>query len=95
MVHQMTLMLFHQVASRSDRGGQERLNNLLLNLSSYDAIDQAEIVNAKTWLDARTGERSSERVEDMYRRLEYLPAAVREQLARMGMLDVDQGRTPN
>jgi tetratricopeptide (TPR) repeat protein len=66
--------------------GHERLDALLRNLSGYDAIDQAEILNAKAWLNAHTGVASTLNPEEINTRLERLPAAVRDQLAQMEML---------
>jgi DNA-binding SARP family transcriptional activator/tetratricopeptide (TPR) repeat protein len=69
------------------KGGHERLDNLLQNLNRYDAIDRAEILNAKIWLSSRTERILSQQVEEMNSHLERLPEAVRDQLARIGMLD--------
>jgi DNA-binding SARP family transcriptional activator/tetratricopeptide (TPR) repeat protein len=68
--------------------GHERLDALLQNLSRYDAIDQAEILNAKAWLDAHTGVGTTLYLKEMNSRLEMLPTAVRDQLTHMKMLDL-------
>ncbi len=67
--------------------GKERLAALMLNLSSYDAIDQADILNANLWLNARTGTIALDQLQEMNRHLDRLPPAVRDQLRRLGMLD--------
>jgi len=69
------------------RDGHERLNGLLKSLNSYDAIDRAEIVNAKTWLNAKDGGVSSDEIDESLGYLKLLPPAVSDQLRRMGMLD--------
>jgi DNA-binding SARP family transcriptional activator/tetratricopeptide (TPR) repeat protein len=77
-------------ASAGDlRSGHERLDALLLSLSSYDAIDQVEILSAKIWLTARSGGTSSEESDELQQRLRFFPAAVRDQLGRLGMLGFD------
>jgi tetratricopeptide (TPR) repeat protein/type II secretory pathway predicted ATPase ExeA len=74
--------------NRGESGlGHELLDSLIRNLDRYDAIDRAEILNAKTWLGAKTGVASSHQVARMCSYLEALPSAVSDQLARMGMLD--------
>jgi tetratricopeptide (TPR) repeat protein len=67
--------------------GLERLTDQLRSLKNYDAIDQAEILNAKVWLYARIGESVADHLSEMNSRLEKFPVAVRDQLRRMGMLD--------
>jgi len=67
--------------------GHAILSDLIGNLERYDAIDKAEILNAKSWLNAKTGKMSSESTTEMRRHIENLPAAVADQLKRMGMLD--------
>ncbi len=67
--------------------GQRKLDSLLANLESYDAIDRAEILNAKAWLSWKTGVVSSQQVARMRSYLKALPSAVTDQLGRMGMLD--------
>jgi hypothetical protein len=69
------------------RDGHERLERLFDNLNSYDAIDRAETVNAKAWLRAKDGGVSSKEANEALRYLEVLPAAVSDQLRRIGMLD--------
>ena len=69
------------------REGHYRLDELIENLKSYDAIDRAEAVNAKTWLSAMCGGVSSQEIGTTLRYLEVLPVAVSDQLRRMGMLD--------
>jgi tetratricopeptide (TPR) repeat protein len=65
----------------------QQLDVLLANLHNYDAIDQAEILNAKNWLHTREGVSSSPYLDEMYNRLASLPRAVSDQLRRIGMLD--------
>jgi hypothetical protein len=75
------------LAERNVNSGHERLDKLLLNLGSYDAIDQAEVLNAKAWFSAHTNSINEEYLERMYSHLERLPDAVGDQLRRMGMMD--------
>lgn len=67
--------------------GHETLECLLSSLGRYDALDQAEILNAQSWLEAQEGRVSSPRLKQMQDHLSKLPAAVEDQLKRMGMLD--------
>jgi tetratricopeptide (TPR) repeat protein len=67
---------------------QERLDVLVLNLESYDVMDQADILNARCWLSSRDGQPLPRDVDGMLKRLNALPRAVRDQLRRMGMLDL-------
>jgi len=67
--------------------GHETLDDLIGNLEHYDAIDKAEILNAKSWLNARTGKVSVTPTVELRKRMEGLPAAFADQLRRMGMLD--------
>jgi tetratricopeptide (TPR) repeat protein len=69
------------------RVAHERLEALLLKLGTFDALDQAEVMNAKCWLDSRTGRVTHMYVELMHRHLRNLPEAVVDQLRRLGMLD--------
>jgi DNA-binding SARP family transcriptional activator/tetratricopeptide (TPR) repeat protein len=75
------------ISTRSTQEGNEKLNALLLRLAIYDVIDQAEILNARCWLDSRSGKASDERVQEMFQHLDSLPRAFCDQLRRMGMLD--------
>jgi tetratricopeptide (TPR) repeat protein/type II secretory pathway predicted ATPase ExeA len=65
----------------------QRLESLCLHLEQYDALDQAEILNARCWLYSRTLGVSSELAGQMNKHLDGLPVSIREQLKRMGMLD--------
>ena len=67
--------------------GHRTLDSMVAKLESYDAIDRAEILNAKAWLSAKTGEASAQQVARMCSYLKVLPPAVTDQLGRMGMLD--------
>ena len=67
--------------------GNERLDKLLMKIETYDAIDKAETINAKSWLSLQTGMRSSSEVNQKGTYLELLPSAVKDQLKRMGMID--------
>jgi tetratricopeptide (TPR) repeat protein len=67
--------------------GRERLDRLVENLDSYDAMDRAETINARTWLRARAGGVSSGEIDHAWSYLTVLPSAVPDQLRRMGMLD--------
>ncbi|MGI9040451.1 MAG: ATP-binding protein [Gemmatimonadales bacterium] len=64
------------------------LHGLLEHLEDFDAIDQVEILNAKEWLEGRLGTASQTEESAMAKRLTALPEAIRDQLARMGMLSV-------
>jgi hypothetical protein len=70
------------------RGGHTRLDRLLDRLCSFDALDRAEVLNAKVWLESREGFVSPTVVQKMNFELDNLPSAVRDQLRRMGMLDI-------
>lgn len=67
--------------------GHKKLDSLVANLESYDALDKAEILNAKAWLSAKTGVAPCQQVARMHSYLEALPSAVTDQLRCMGMLD--------
>jgi tetratricopeptide (TPR) repeat protein len=69
------------------KDAHERLDALISNLQTYDALDKAETLNAKSWLSTRTGRGSFEGAVETLRYLDGLPSAVRDQLRRMGMLD--------
>jgi DNA-binding SARP family transcriptional activator/type II secretory pathway predicted ATPase ExeA/tetratricopeptide (TPR) repeat protein len=79
------------VADGNVQGAYERLSTLVLNLGSYDAIDQADILNARCWLDSRALKVISVDMEKMQEHLETLPDGVRDQWTRMGMLDFQPG----
>jgi tetratricopeptide (TPR) repeat protein len=64
-----------------------RLDCLISKIEAYDAIDRAEILNAKCWLDSRTRTLSAVCLQEMIRKLKGLPRAVEDQLRQMGMLD--------
>ena len=65
----------------------ELLDSLIAKLERYDAIDRAEVLNAKAWLSARTGVVPPRHLAKMRSYLEALPSAVTDQLRCMGMLD--------
>jgi hypothetical protein len=74
--------------TKADReAAHEKIQCLLDGLKSYDALDQAEILNARCWLISRDQRPPAEDLEAMRRRLDVLPEAVTDQLRRMGMLD--------
>ncbi len=75
------------LSSGQIRDGQDRISEMVKNLNSYDAIDRADIVNAKTWLSAKIGSVTSKEIDESLRYLMLLPPAVSDQLRRMGMLD--------
>jgi DNA-binding SARP family transcriptional activator/type II secretory pathway predicted ATPase ExeA len=52
-----------------------------------DRMDQAEVLNAKVWLDARTGVVDEDERREMWRRLGALPVGATNELSRLGMLD--------
>ncbi len=67
---------------------REILGELLLRGHLLDCIDQAEVLNAKVWLDTRFGVVVEDEREAMWRRLQELPAATTNQLRLLGMLDL-------
>jgi hypothetical protein len=75
------------LATGNSNQGHALLDDLVSNLEHYDAIDKAEILNAKSWLNARTGRCSVIPIAEMWKRMETLPGAVADQLRQMGMLD--------
>jgi len=74
-------------ASGNPVGAKSRIDFLLSEWRMYDALDQAEILNAKCWLQSRGDGLAGGDFHLMLRHLERLPRAVTEQLNRMGMLD--------
>jgi tetratricopeptide (TPR) repeat protein len=75
------------VRTENARAGEEKLNNLLAKLDTLDVIDRAEVVNAKTWLDAKNGSSRMDALQQMRDHLRELPSAIEDQLAQIGMLD--------
>ena len=71
----------------SARRGEDRLSKLMTGLETFDAIDRVEVLNAKTWLDAKNGNVGRDELQRMRSELRGLPTAVEDQLARIGMLD--------
>lgn len=67
--------------------GRTILERLVAEVESFDAIDQAEILNAKSWLDCRHGKPHPTHLQSMNKKLRALPLAVSHQLRRIGMLD--------
>lgn len=65
----------------------ELLDTLITKLERYDAIDRAEVLNAKAWLSSRTGVVPHGQLVRMRNYLQALPSAVTDQLTCMGMLD--------
>jgi DNA-binding SARP family transcriptional activator/tetratricopeptide (TPR) repeat protein/type II secretory pathway predicted ATPase ExeA len=65
----------------------ERVANVVCKLQDFDALDQAEIVNAMCWLQSRTQGISASMVTQMLMHLEALPKGATDQLRRIGMLD--------
>jgi hypothetical protein len=52
-----------------------------------DCLDQLELLNAKVWLDSRTGSADNEELQEMWQRLAALPPGVTNELRLLGMLD--------
>lgn len=67
-----------------------QLANLVGRERLIDKVDQAEILNAKVWLDSRTGIVDARELREMWSRLESLPVGVTNELNRMGMLDLKE-----
>jgi hypothetical protein len=65
----------------------QQLEGLCLNLGQYDALDQAEILNARCWLYSRGPGMVGDLAKQMNEHLDALPSPVREQWKRIGMLD--------
>jgi tetratricopeptide (TPR) repeat protein len=68
-------------------GARGKLDSFRAELAQYDAIDRAEILNAKCWLRSREGDTCSQDLALMHDYLKALPAAVSQQLRSMAMLD--------
>lgn len=66
---------------------RERIASLRRRESELDAADQAEILNAKVWLDAKVGCVDELERAEMWRRLNSLPAGVANELRAIGMLE--------
>jgi hypothetical protein len=64
-----------------------KLDSFRAELAQYDAIDRAEILNAKCWLGSREGYTCSQDLALMHAYLKDLPPAVSQQLQSMAMLD--------
>ena len=70
-----------------------KIEFLLGTLARYDALDQADILAAKCWLDNKHRRFDLADFRTMQERLEALPRAAGEQLEKLGMLDfVDHRR---
>lgn len=63
------------------------LGELYQKKESLDRIDQAELLNSRAWLSAKTGTLAAADLEEMWRQLAQLPSNVTSELHRMGMLD--------
>ena len=74
------------IAGDADQVHQQ-LKGLCLNLGQYDALDQAEILNARCWLYSRGPGMAWDLAKQMNKHLDALPSPIREQWKRMGMLD--------
>jgi DNA-binding SARP family transcriptional activator/tetratricopeptide (TPR) repeat protein len=66
----------------------DSLAKLLKRGRGLDCIDHAEVLNAKVWLDCRTGVVDEQERAEMWRRLGDLPAAATIELRRLGMLEI-------
>jgi tetratricopeptide (TPR) repeat protein len=77
------------VTSASDaESARSKLKALLDRGKLLDRLDRAEVLNAKIWLDSRTGEVNEEERREMWRRLTSLPPGVTSELKQLGMLDL-------
>jgi hypothetical protein len=54
-----------------------------------DWLDQFEVLNAKVWLDSKTGVVNGEERAEMWRRLAALPPGAINELRALGMLDIE------
>lgn len=66
---------------------RKRLEEMLSCELTLDRIDQAEVMNAKVWLDSKTGAVDGSDLEEMWRRLSHLPIGATNELGRLGMLE--------
>jgi DNA-binding SARP family transcriptional activator/tetratricopeptide (TPR) repeat protein len=64
-----------------------KIRSLLETLTRYDALDQADILAAKCWLDNQHRRFDLGNFRAMQEHLEALPRAAGEQLQRLGLLD--------
>jgi tetratricopeptide (TPR) repeat protein len=64
-----------------------RLEALLRRERHLDRMDQAEVLNAKVWLDKKAGMVDEEERLEMWRRLGDLPVGATNELKLLGMLD--------
>jgi len=67
---------------------RQSLEGLLARSNRLDSLDQAEVLNAKVWLDARQGRVNESERRELWRRLGTLPDAVTVELQRLEMLDM-------
>jgi type II secretory pathway predicted ATPase ExeA/tetratricopeptide (TPR) repeat protein len=74
----------------SSKSALRRIEKLAENLNSYDAIDQAEILNARCYLESRNNQASTAHFCEMMKALRALPGSVAEQWKRMGLLEFTQ-----
>jgi tetratricopeptide (TPR) repeat protein len=67
--------------------GRARLARLLGRMRLLDLMDQAEVLNAKVWLDKQTGGVNQDEARQMWDKLIELPIGATDELKRLGMLD--------
>ncbi|MEZ4411572.1 MAG: AAA family ATPase [Gemmatimonadales bacterium] len=67
---------------------QAGIDALWSRQQSLDRMDQAEVLNAKVWLDSRSGRLDEREREEMWRRLAHLPVGATNELRALGMLDI-------
>jgi hypothetical protein len=82
----------HAIAVGSVAGAKKQLNQLCTDLDNYDALDRAEILAARYWLDRQASNSVTlARLRAQHQRLadqlSALPTAVVQQLARLSILD--------
>ena len=67
---------------------RDMLEGLISRQRQLGRMDQAEILNAKVWLDAQAGAFDQSERNEMWDRLARLPIGATEELRRLGMLDL-------
>jgi hypothetical protein len=72
--------------TKNEAGALKFLAESCRSLERFDLVDQAEILSARKWLGQRLGEECRTDEEMLPTVLASLPAAVEDQLRRLGML---------
>ncbi len=67
---------------------QAWLKKQMATKDKLDCLDQLELLNAKVWLDSRSGSRDEQELQEMWQRLAALPPGISNELRLLGMLDI-------